>query len=141
MTRFRVRANGPLEGAVHVSGATKNSGLKQMAAALLAPGVTTLRNMPAVRDLDVMIELLRAAGARVEQPAPDVVRIDASADLVPEAPYELVTRMRASFNVLGPMLARCGKARIALPGGERIHARRFCYWITIRHLSIPRRSP
>lgn len=124
MTRFCVRANGPLEGAVHVSGATKNSGLKQMAAALLAPGVTTLRNMPAVRDLDVMIELLRAAGARVEQPAPDVVRIDASADLVPEAPYELVTRMRASFNVLGPMLARCGKARIALPGGDNIGSRK-----------------
>ena len=60
----RPRASGPLEGRVAVSGATKNSGLKQMAAALLAPGVTTLRNMPAVRDLDVMIELLRATGAR-----------------------------------------------------------------------------
>ena len=124
MSRFRVRANGPLEGVVRVSGATKNSGLKLMAAALLAPGVTTLRNMPAVRDLDVMIELLRAAGARVEQPAPDVVRIDASADLVPEAPYDLVTRMRASFNVLGPMLARCGQARIALPGGDNIGSRK-----------------
>jgi UDP-N-acetylglucosamine 1-carboxyvinyltransferase len=124
MSRFRVRANGPLEGVVRVSGATKNSGLKQMAAALLAPGVTTLRNMPAVRDLDVMVELLRAAGARVEQPAPDVVKIDASADLVPEAPYELVTRMRASFNVLGPMLARCGQARIALPGGDNIGSRK-----------------
>jgi UDP-N-acetylglucosamine 1-carboxyvinyltransferase len=95
-----------------------------MAAALLAPGVTTLRNMPAVRDLDVMIELLRAAGARVDQPAPDVVTIDASSDLVPEAPYELVTRMRASFNVLGPMLARCGQARIALPGGDNIGSRK-----------------
>jgi UDP-N-acetylglucosamine 1-carboxyvinyltransferase len=124
MSRFRVRANGPLEGVVRVSGATKNSGLKQMAAALLAPGVTTLRNMPAVRDLDVMIELLRAAGAAVGQPAADVVTIDASADLVPEAPYELVTRMRASFNVLGPMLARCGQARIALPGGDNIGSRK-----------------
>src|SRR3982751_936153 len=120
MTRFRVRASGPLEGRVEVAGATKNSGVKQMAAALLAPGVTTLRNMPPVLDLDVMIELLRAAGARVEQPEPAVVRIDASAELVPEAPYELVTRMRASFNVLGPMLARCGQARIALPGGDNI---------------------
>jgi UDP-N-acetylglucosamine 1-carboxyvinyltransferase len=124
MTRFRVRANGPLEGVVRVSGATKNSGLKLMAAALLAPGVTTLRNMPAVRDLDVMIELLRAAGTKVDRPAPDVVTIDASADLVPEAPYELVTRMRASFNVLGPMLARCGQARIALPGGDNIGSRK-----------------
>ena len=58
MTRFRVRASGPLEGRVEVAGATKNSGVKQMAAALLAPGVTTLRNMPSVLDLDVMSDLL-----------------------------------------------------------------------------------
>src|SRR5438477_7136297 len=124
MTRFRVRANGPLEGAVHVSGATKNSGLKQMAAALLAPSVTVLRNMPAVRDLDVMVELLRATGALVDQPTPGVVRIDATHELVPEAPYELVARMRASFNVLGPLLARCGHARVALPGGDNIGSRK-----------------
>ena len=68
MTQFRVRANGPLEGVVQVSGATKNSGLKQMAAALLVPGVTQLRNMPAVRDLEVMIELLDAIGARSNAP-------------------------------------------------------------------------
>src|SRR3954468_21146270 len=124
MTRFCVRANGPLEGVVHLSGATKNSGLKQMAAALLSPGVTTLRNMPAVRDLDVMIELLRATGAKVDQPAPDVVRVDASGELTPEAPYDLVTRMRASFNVLGPLVARCGEARVALPGGDNIGSRK-----------------
>src|SRR3954447_13233959 len=124
MTRFRVRASGPLEGVVHVSGATKNSGLKLMAAALLAPGVTTLRNMPPVRDLDVMIDLVRATGALVEQPAPDVVCIDASTEVVPEAPYELVTRLRASFNVLGPLLARCGHARVALPGGDNIGSRK-----------------
>src|SRR3954465_352130 len=120
MTRFRVHASGPLEGAVAVSGATKNSGLKHLAAALLAPGVTTLRNMPAVRDLDVMIDLLRATGAVVDIPEPGVVRVDATADPIPEAPYELVTRMRASFNVLGPLLARCGTARVALPGGDNI---------------------
>ncbi len=124
MTKFRVRASGPLQGVVHVSGATKNSGLKLMAASLLAPGVTTLRNMPPVRDLDGMIELLRATGAVVDQPGPDVVRIDATADLVPEAPYELVTRMRASFNVLGPLVARCGQARVALPGGDNIGSRK-----------------
>src|SRR5207244_12804969 len=124
MVLFRVRASEPLEGVVRVAGATKNSGLKHMAAALLAPGITTLHNMPPVRDLDVMIELLRAAGAQVDQPAPDVVRIDASADLVPEARYELVTRMRASFNVLGPLIARCGHARVALPGGDNIGSRK-----------------
>src|SRR5262245_2559015 len=114
MTRFRVRPSGRLEGVVSVSGATKNAGLKLMAAALLAPGTTTLRNMLTVRDLDVMMALLRATGANVDQPAPGVVRVDASAELVPEAPYELVSRMRASFNVLGPLVARCGEARIAL---------------------------
>src|SRR4029077_2756635 len=124
MTRFRVRASGPLEGRVVVAGATKNSGVKQMAAALLAPGVSTLRNMPSVVDLDVMSDLLRAVGAHVEQPEPDVVRVDASGDLQPEAPYELVTRMRASFNVLGPLLARCGEARVALPGGDNIGSRK-----------------
>jgi UDP-N-acetylglucosamine 1-carboxyvinyltransferase len=124
MTRFRVRPSGPLEGTVQLFGATKNSGLKHMAAALLAPGVTTLRNMPPVRDLDVMMELLRVTGAQVEVVDGDIVRVDASAKLTPEAPYELVSRMRASFNVLGPLLARCGEARVALPGGDNIGSRK-----------------
>jgi UDP-N-acetylglucosamine 1-carboxyvinyltransferase len=124
VTRFRVRASGPLEGVVRLSGATKNSGLKQMAAALLAPGVTTLRNMPDVLDLAVMSDLLQATGAIVERPEPETVRIDASGELVPEAPYDLVTRMRASFNVLGPLLARCGRAHVALPGGDNIGSRK-----------------
>jgi UDP-N-acetylglucosamine 1-carboxyvinyltransferase len=124
MTRFRVRAGGPLEGRVEVSGATKNSGLKYMAAALLAPGVTTLHNVPPVLDLDVMIELLRAVGATVERPGPDELRVNAAGTLHPEAPYELVTQMRASINVLGPLLARCGEARVALPGGDNIGSRK-----------------
>jgi len=124
MTRFRVRPGARLEGRIEVAGATKNSGVKQMAAALLAPGVTTLRNMPPVLDLDVMSDLLRAVGARVDQPETDVIRVDATAPLTPEAPYELVTRMRASFNVLGPLLARCGEARVALPGGDNIGSRK-----------------
>jgi len=124
MTRYRVRSGARLEGRIEVAGATKNSGVKQMAAALLAPGVTTLRNMPPVLDLDVMSDLLRAVGARVDQPEANVIRVDATAPLVPEAPYELVTRMRASFNVLGPLLARCGEARVALPGGDNIGSRK-----------------
>lgn len=124
MTSYRVRPGGALAGTVRVSGATKNSGLKQMAAALLAPGVTTLRNMPSVVDLDVMVELLRATGVTVERPGPDTVRVDASGEIVPEAPYELVTRMRASFNILGPLVARCGRARVALPGGDSIGSRK-----------------
>src|SRR5690242_11287392 len=95
-----------------------------MAAALLAPGVTQLRNMPHVADLEVMAQLLCAVGARVTFEGEDEVVIDASGTLAPEAPYELVTKMRASINVLGPLLARCGEARVALPGGDNIGSRK-----------------
>jgi UDP-N-acetylglucosamine 1-carboxyvinyltransferase len=124
MQRFLVRSGDPLSGAVRVSGATKNAGLKQMAAALLVPGVTVLRNVTPVADLDVMLDVMRAIGARVEWSGPDELRVDASDELTPEAPYELVTRMRASVNVLGPLLARCGRARVAMPGGDNIGNRR-----------------
>jgi UDP-N-acetylglucosamine 1-carboxyvinyltransferase len=121
---FVVRAGAPLHGTARVSGATKNSGTKQMAAALLAPGVTTLRNLYPVADLDVMIEVLRAIGAEVEWTDRHQLSIDAGAPLRAEAPYELVTRMRASINVLGPLLARCGEARVAMPGGDNIGSRK-----------------
>ncbi len=107
-----------------MSGATKNAGTKQMAAALLAPGVTTLRNLDPVADLDVMIDVLRAIGAGVEWIGPAELQIDAGEPLRAEAPYELVTRMRASINVLGPLLARCGQARVAMPGGDNIGSRK-----------------
>ena len=124
MTTFRVRASGPLHGQVTISGASKNAGTKQMAAALLAPGITTLHNVPVVSDLEVMADLLRAVGAHVELLPGDEVRIDAGGELRPEAPYELVSLMRASFNVLGPLIARCGEARVALPGGDLIGSRK-----------------
>jgi UDP-N-acetylglucosamine 1-carboxyvinyltransferase len=108
---------------VRVSGATKNLGLKQMAAALLAPGVTTLRNMDRVLDLDVMIDVMRAVGADVVWTGEREITIDTSGPLNPETPYELVTRLRASVNVLGPLLARCGEARVAMPGGDNIGSR------------------
>lgn len=124
MSRYVVRPGPPLEGVVRVSGATKNAGTKQMAAALLASGTTVLRNLPPVADLDVMIELLRAIGATVEWEEPEALRIETSGPLTPEAPYELVSRMRASINVLGPLLARCGEARVAMPGGDNIGSRK-----------------
>jgi UDP-N-acetylglucosamine 1-carboxyvinyltransferase len=122
--RFLVRAGSPLAGTVRVSGATKNAGLKQMAAALLAPGVTVLRNVTPVADLDVMLDVLRAIGAEVEWTGEGELSVDAGGPLQPEAPYELVTRMRASINVLGPLLARCGEARVAMPGGDNIGSRK-----------------
>lgn len=124
MDAFVVRPGRPFSGTVAVSGMTKNAGLKQMAAALLAPGVTRLSNLSPVADLDVMINVLRAIGATVDWAGPDELHIDASADLTPEAPYELVTQMRASINVLGPLLARCGRARVAMPGGDNIGSRK-----------------
>jgi UDP-N-acetylglucosamine 1-carboxyvinyltransferase len=95
-----------------------------MAAALLAPGTTILRNVTPVADLDVMLDVMRAIGAGVEWTDTDELHIDASGKLAPEAPYELVTRMRASINVLGPLLARCGEARVAMPGGDNIGSRK-----------------
>lgn len=105
-------------------GATKNAGLKQMAAALLAPGVTVLRNVHPVLDLEAMLDVMRAIGADVEWTGTNELTIDATGPLTPEAPYELVTRMRASINVLGPLLARCREARVAMPGGDNIGSRK-----------------
>ena len=124
MDAVRVRPGGPLSGTIKVSGATKNSGLKQLAAALLASGVTHVQNLPRVRDLDIMLDVLRAVGATVEWTGEDELTLDTSGPLQPEAPYELVRQMRASINVLGPLLARCGEARVALPGGDNIGSRR-----------------
>jgi UDP-N-acetylglucosamine 1-carboxyvinyltransferase len=124
MEAFVVRAGGPLSGTVRVSGATKNAGLKQMAAALLAPGATVLRNVQPVVDLDAMLDVMRAIGADTGWTGENELTIDATGPLTPEAPYELVTRMRASINVLGPLLARCGEARVAMPGGDNIGSRK-----------------
>jgi UDP-N-acetylglucosamine 1-carboxyvinyltransferase len=124
MPRFVVRGGNELSGTVRVAGMTKNAGLKQMAAALLTPGTTVLRNVTPVVDLDVMMELLRGIGAAAEWSEPDVLRIQVGDDLEPEAPYELVSRMRASINVLGPLLARLGHARVAMPGGDNIGSRK-----------------
>lgn len=114
--RLVVRPSGPLSGEVTISGA-KNSVLKLMAATTLAEGRFTLRNVPAIADVTWMGELLTSMGMAVRTEG-DEVTIDSPADLTPEAPYELVERMRASIVVLGPLLARFGHARVALPGGD-----------------------
>jgi UDP-N-acetylglucosamine 1-carboxyvinyltransferase len=124
MVRYLVRGGRPLRGSVRVAGMTKNAGLKQMAAALLAPGTSVLRNITPVADLDVMIELLGEIGAVVTWEPPDALRIEVASDLHPDCPYDLVQRMRASINVLGPLIARCGRARVAMPGGDNIGSRK-----------------
>ncbi len=112
-----------LEGTVEVPGA-KNSVLKLMAAALLAEGATTITNVPEIDDVEIMAELLRRLGCDVVHDRESrTVRVDVPAVLHHRADYDLVRKMRASICVLGPLLARCGEADVALPGGDDIGSR------------------
>lgn len=113
---IRVRPSGPLHGTVTVGGA-KNSVLKLMAATLLGRGTFVLRNVPRITDVAIMAELLTSMGVAVTR-RDEVLTITVPDDIEPEAPYELVEKMRASVVVLGPLLARSGEARVALPGGD-----------------------
>ena len=136
MQAFQVRSEGPLSqplrGTAYVGGA-KNSALKLMAAALLARGRTTVTNVPDILDVHVMARLLEELGCTVAVAHPEVeaglgsgsgtVTIDVPDDLGHVAPYDLVRRLRASISVLGPLVARCGRARVALPGGDNIGSR------------------
>ncbi len=121
MERFLVAGGARLAGDVSVTGA-KNSVLKLMAAALLAEGRTTLTSVPDILDVTIMAEVLRRLGCTVER-ADDTVTIDVPAQPSHEADYELVRRIRASIAVLGPLVARCGEAKVALPGGDAIGSR------------------
>ena len=118
---LRVQGGARLQGEVAVSGA-KNSALKLMALSLLATGTTEISNVPEILDVSIMAELLTRLGCQVTI-AGDCVSIT-----VPERPdhradYDLVRKMRASINVLGPLVARCGEAEVALPGGDAIGSR------------------
>ncbi|MEY2475880.1 MAG: UDP-N-acetylglucosamine 1-carboxyvinyltransferase, partial [Actinomycetota bacterium] len=104
-------------------GGAKNSALKLMAASLLAEGTYVLRNAPAIADVETMADLLTSMGVDVTRSAPDEVTIVRPAEVEPEAPYELVERMRASIVVLGPLLAAFGRARVAMPGGDDFGSR------------------
>jgi UDP-N-acetylglucosamine 1-carboxyvinyltransferase len=121
MERFVVTGGARLSGEVAVTGA-KNSVLKLMAAALLAEGTTTLTEVPDILDVTIMAEVLRRLGCEVER-TPGAVSIAVPAQLRHEADYDMVRRMRASIAVLGPLVARCGEAKVALPGGDAIGSR------------------
>ncbi|EWT02290.1 UDP-N-acetylglucosamine 1-carboxyvinyltransferase [Intrasporangium oryzae NRRL B-24470] len=121
--RFRVVGGARLVGEVPVVGA-KNSALKLMAVALLAPGRTTLRNVPAIADVSIMAELLRRLGVTVDyDPESGTVVLDVPHVLGHRADYELVRALRASISVLGPLVARVGEADVAVPGGDAIGSR------------------
>jgi len=117
-----IRGGARLHGEVHVSGA-KNAALPILASALLARGRSTFRNVPALGDVRTMGRLLTRLGAEVEDAGKGVMRIDTTNAAGHEAPYELVKTMRASVLVLGPLVARGGRARVSLPGGCAIGAR------------------
>jgi UDP-N-acetylglucosamine 1-carboxyvinyltransferase len=119
--RFRITGGCRLQGEVTVTGA-KNSVLKLMAASLLAVGTTTIRNVPDIADVDIMADLLTRLGCTVKHNG-SVVTIDVPAAPMHRADYDLVRKMRASINVLGPLVARLGKAEVALPGGDAIGSR------------------
>ena len=121
MDRLFVTGGARLAGSVRISGA-KNSALKLMAASLLAPGRSVVRNVPRIRDCGVMAEMLEHFGVRVTL-RDGVAELDATEVHAAEAPDELVRQMRASIVVLGPLLARCGRAQVSLPGGDEIGAR------------------
>ncbi|MBC3843995.1 UDP-N-acetylglucosamine 1-carboxyvinyltransferase [Streptacidiphilus sp. 4-A2] len=129
MERLRVVGGARLAGRVRVPGA-KNSALKLMAAALLAEGETRIGNLPRILDVEIMAELLRRVGCAVDlewstEPGDHTgtARIDVPAEPGHEADYDLVRRMRASIAVLGPLLARCHRVKVARPGGDAIGSR------------------
>ena len=121
-----VHGNNTLTGTVEVAGA-KNSALKLIAASILAQGECVLRNVPVISDIDVMSEVLEVLGATVHRGGEgdehtlyvDTANIDSY-----ETPYELVSKMRASISVLGPLIGRFGNAYVAMPGGCQIGARK-----------------
>ncbi len=121
MDKIIVEGGRSLQGEVHISGA-KNAALPILISALLTEGTSTFSNVPRLQDIHSTALLLENLGARVETHA-DRVRVDAGGRIQPEAEYDLVRKMRASVLVLGPLVARLGKARVSLPGGCAIGAR------------------
>lgn len=123
MDRFRVDGPSRLSGSVRITGA-KNSALKLMAAALLAPGTSTISEVPDILDVEIMSELLRRLGCEVSHDlALSTVTVTVPEQLDHRADYDLVRQMRASIAVLGPLVARTGEADVALPGGDAIGSR------------------
>ncbi|GAA4901542.1 UDP-N-acetylglucosamine 1-carboxyvinyltransferase [Ferrimonas pelagia] len=122
MDKLQVRAAGPLAGEVTISGA-KNAALPILMAAVLAEDTMTLGNVPVLRDVNTTIQLLRQLGATVSDLDNSLLTIDPSTITTCVAEYELVKTMRASIMLLGPLLAKYGKADVSLPGGCAIGAR------------------
>lgn len=122
MAKYIVEKSGPLKGEVQISGA-KNAVLPLMAAALLAEEECVIRDVPQLRDVALMKQILASLGSKIEDLEENIISIHTEDILSTEAEFELVNKMRASILVMGPLLARKGRARIPLPGGCAIGAR------------------
>ena len=122
MAKYIVEQSGPLRGEVQISGA-KNAVLPLMAAALLSEEECVIRDVPDLRDVSLMREILSSLGSQIEEIDENVLSIHTRDILSTEADFELVNKMRASILVMGPLLARKGRAVIPMPGGCAIGAR------------------
>ena len=124
MDQLLIRGGRRLSGEIAIAGA-KNAALPELCAALLAGVPVQLANVPHLQDVNTTLKVLRTMGVKAErsESQPDLVTLDASGPITPEAPYELVKTMRASILVLGPLLARFGRATVSLPGGCAIGSR------------------
>lgn len=122
LPKIIVRKSNPLKGTVKISGA-KNSVLPIMAASLLAQDKVILEDIPSLKDVEVISEVLTSLGSSINKQPDGTLEINSSFINNSEAPYDLIKKMRASFLVIGPLLARMGKARVSLPGGCAIGAR------------------
>ena len=128
MDRIRVRGGNRLKGEIPIGGA-KNSALKLMAAAILTDQPVTIRNVPRLADVDAMADLVMQFGVNLNirrgngLGSSDTIRLHAATIESALAPYDIVRKMRASFQVTGPLLARHGSAKVSLPGGCAIGAR------------------
>lgn len=122
MDAIRIRGGRRLAGTIRVGGA-KNAALPILCATLLSDGESRLRNVPSLRDIHTTAALLSHLGRKVRVDCPEVIVEPPTGAVIPEAPYDLVRQMRASVLVLGPLIARYGRAKVSLPGGCAIGAR------------------
>ena len=116
MTKYLIRGGKPLHGSIEISGA-KNAAVAIIPAALMVDGVCRIENIPNISDVTCMLEMLEAMGARIRAINPHTYEIDTSVISSYTVPYELTRHLRASYYLLGALLGRCSKARVAMPGG------------------------
>ena len=128
MYAFKINGGKTLHGATEIKGA-KNATLPLLICALLTKETLTIHNVSQLSDIKILIELLRGMGSTIDVDG-DTIRLTTPQITSTEAPYELLSKMRAAFWVIGPLLARMGKAHVSLPGGCALGARKLDIYFT-----------